>query len=118
VSRRGPLSAGTTRPPGAAKALPYFLGKVKLPFRDPRRTTATFDFTYSEARGLGFANSTHHRNICELMDKGLIDPVARGGLKSFCKAQSVFKLSDRWRHYGTPKFKNVTPWRNTPPSLN
>ena len=50
--------------PSAAKELPYFLGKVKLPFNNTQRYLVKFDLSYTEAKRYGFATTTHHRTIC------------------------------------------------------
>jgi hypothetical protein len=69
----------------AAKALLYFLGKFKGVYSDPQRYKLAFPFSYSEAERLGFASSTFSRVIRELVRKGFIDPVDKGGLKSDAK---------------------------------
>jgi len=94
-------------PPSSGKTLPYFLGKVKLPFNAPERYTIHFTFSYTEARRLGFSNGTHHRNISELMAKGFIDPVCKGGKRGFGLSSSLFKLSERWKKFGMPDFNEI-----------
>ena len=42
-------------PPSASKALPYYLGKVKLSPKDPERYEQVFDFSYREGHKMGFA---------------------------------------------------------------
>lgn len=91
----------------AAKALPYFLGKVKLPLSDPQRYSSPFSFSYTEAKKYGFANGTFSRVIIELMGKGFIDPQDKGGLRGDCKSLNLFTLSQRWELYGTQDFKEV-----------
>jgi len=91
-------------PYAASKALPYFLGKIKLPYQDPDRYENAFTFSYSEGRRLGFASSTFHNVICQLVEKGFIDPVDKGGLKSDAKSFNKFKLSKRWERYGKEGF--------------
>ena len=93
-----------------AKALPYFLGKVKVPYSDPQKYVIEFSFSYTEARKYRFAIGTHHRVISELMEKGFIDPVSKGGLRGGGLSSSLFRLSKRWAAYGTPNFKKVKPW--------
>jgi hypothetical protein len=90
----------------AAKALPYFLGKVKLPDRDPHRYISVFSFSYTEGKRFGFATSTFHKVIQELVGKGVIDPVDKGGLRSNGKSYNLFRLSERWRRYGTNEFES------------
>lgn len=99
-------------PPSAAKALPYFLGKVKISYRDPQRYLSEFPFSYTEAKKLGFAYGTHHRVISQLIEKGFIDPVDKGGLRSFGMSCSLFRLSQRWEEYGTQNFKPIEAWPN------
>lgn len=96
--------------PSSAKVLPFFIGKIKeFGFNDPARLEASFEFTYSEAsRRLGFGRSTFYAIIKDLMRKGFIDPVKKGGLRSFGNTSSKFKLSKRWEHYGTGFFREVT----------
>ena len=101
----------------AGKALPYFLGKVKVHFNAPERYTVDFSFAYTEAKKYGFANGTHHRNISALMANGFIDPVYKGGKKSFGMSSSLFRLSVRWKGYGTPSFKTIV-WRDILPEFN
>lgn len=92
-------------PASAAKALPYFLGKVKLKnYYDAARYTIPFNFSYPEAMKLGFSKGTHFRTICKLIELGLIDPCKRGGLRGMGYSCSEFRLSLRWIKYGTPEF--------------
>ena len=93
-----------------AKALPYFLGKVKVPYSDPQKHLIEFSFSYAEALKYRFAIGTHHRVISELMEKGFIDPVSKGGLRGGGLSSSLFRLSERWKTYGTPNFKKAKPW--------
>ncbi len=94
----------------AGKALPYFMGKPKLHYMNPERCTVEFDFSYKEAGRLGFSNGTHYRVISELIDKGFIDPVSKGGLRGAGLTSSHFKLSERWMDYGTKDFKETENW--------
>ncbi len=99
----------------AAKgALPYFLGKIKSHGLD--RFDSNFSFSYSEAKRFGFARATFHRIICELIEKGLIDPVDRGGLRGAGGSYSYFKLSERWRRYGENDFVESC-WRTFLPKI-
>ena len=97
-------------PASAAKALPYFLGKPKFSYNDPQRYREEFSLSYKEAQKYGFAIATHHRSICELVEKGFIDPVDRGGLRGLGRSCSLFTLSWRWKAYGKPDFEKVE-WR-------
>ncbi len=100
-------SAFKSLPYAAAKALPYFLGKIKNSFRDPSRFLNDFHFSYPEGRNLGFAKGTFSRVIKDLVRFGFIDPIDKGGLRGFQKGYNVFKLSRRWETYGTDGFKSV-----------
>lgn len=104
-------------PPSAAKALPYFLGKIKRRPDDPQKYLEEFSFSYTEARRLGFSNGTHYRNISRLIEKGFIDPVSRGGLRSFGFSSNTFRLSQRWKDYDTPEFKRVQSWNTICPEF-
>ncbi|MCL4492491.1 MAG: hypothetical protein M1510_11465 [Nitrospirae bacterium] len=94
-------------PASAGKALPYFLGKVKTTYNDPQKYDMEFSFSYTEAKKYGFATTTHHRTICELMKKGFIDPFDKGGKRSDHKSYNLFTLSRRWEDYGKPGFKEM-----------
>ncbi|MCJ7804254.1 hypothetical protein MUP35_00765 [Patescibacteria group bacterium] len=100
----------------AAKALPFFIGKVKLPYNDPARYNNEFSFSYREGKRQGFAPSTFHKIICELIEKGFIDPVDKGGLRSDGKSYNLFKLSRRWGNYGKPDFERLN-WKCFQPRL-
>ena len=104
-------------PHSAGKVLPYFLGKVKVNHNDPQRHMIDFPFSYREAKNYGFASTTHHRVIAELIRKGFIDPVDKGGLRSGGLTSSFFRLSTRWVDYGTNKFKEIGEWSDFYPSF-
>jgi hypothetical protein len=92
-------------PPSAAKALPYFLGKVKgVPLQSIERYQIEFTLTYPEAQGLGFSKGTYYKVICDLIVFGFIECAEKGGLRGYCKTNNKFKLSTRWTLYGTPEF--------------
>jgi hypothetical protein len=91
-------------PFAAAKALPYFFGKVKTNF-NPQRYQSHFTFSYPEAKRYGFSFSTFSKVIKDLISFGFLDPVDRGGLRGFGKGYNVFKLSMRWENYGRPEFQ-------------
>ncbi len=97
-------------PASAAKALPYFLGKVKCGYSDPQRFLEVFPFPYSEGKKLGFAFGTFSKAIQELVRFGFVDPVDKGGLRSDCKSCNLFKLSRRWEAYATSNFESLE-WR-------
>ena len=102
--------------PSAGKALPYFLGKVKVPYNNPQKNRIEFDFSYTEAKKYGFAYGTHHRTICGLVEKGFIDPVDKGGLRGCGRSYNLFRLSERWTQYGTKNFIEKD-WRSFFPKL-
>jgi DNA-binding winged helix-turn-helix (wHTH) protein len=89
----------------ASKALVYFLGKPKMIVTHKEFYENVFEFTYSEANNLGFSASTWKRCIEELIEKGFVDPVWKGGLRGNGKSSSKFKNSIRWLDYETPNFK-------------
>lgn len=101
-------------PPSACKALPYFLGKVKVNFGDPQRYLAEFSFSYSEGKRLGFAFATFSKVIQALVHFGFIDPIDKGGLRGNCKTNNLFKLSKRWEAFGSEKFERLE-WKTFVP---
>jgi len=92
-------------PFSACKALPYFLGKVRLTVGDPQYYLAEFSFSYTEGKRFSFAFATFSKVIRELVHFGFIDPVDKGGLRGDCKSNNMFKLSKRWEVYGEPNFE-------------
>ena len=94
-------------PSSAAKALPYFLGKVKLDFNDPYRFTTEFSFSYKEAKSLGFALATFSKVITDLIKYGFLDPKDKGGLRGDCKSNNLFCLSERWKLFDQTDFQFV-----------
>jgi len=96
--------------PSASKALPYFLGKHGKAFRRHEADfKGVFEFSYAEAKRLGFASRTFSRIIEELIKKGFVNMAGYGGLRrGFCKSNNKFQISNRWRKYGQPEFELVT----------
>ena len=94
-------------PPSASKALPYFLGKVKMDYYDPNRLTTEFSFPYDEAESLGFAPGTFSKVIQDLVKYGFIDPKEKGGLRGEGKSNNLFCLSERWKLFGQENFQFV-----------
>jgi hypothetical protein len=90
----------------SAKALPYFLGKYKGLYRDPQRFLFEFTFSYREALKYNFSPATFSKIIQELVRKGFVEPIDKGGLRSDGKSYSIFRLSNRWENYGTKDFKS------------
>ena len=67
---------------------------------------AGLSFTYSEANHFGISTAQFHRILKVLVEKGFIDVEHRGG--GLGRDYSRYKLSERWRKWGTPEFKNKT----------
>jgi hypothetical protein len=86
--------------PSAAKALPYFLGKVKVKYNDPEKYEKIFPFSYPEAEKLGFSTATFSRIHKELEEKGFIERAERGGLRGKSEGYSKYRLSRKWESYG------------------
>ncbi|MFA4918117.1 MAG: hypothetical protein WC581_02580 [Thermodesulfovibrionales bacterium] len=99
-----------------AKALPFFLGKIKISYNDPQRYSIEISFSYSEGNKYGFASATFSRVIKELIYKGFIDPIDKGGLRSDGKSLSLFTLSERWKRYGKDDFQLIE-WKCFIPKL-
>jgi hypothetical protein len=98
-------------PHAAAKALPFFLGKVKCGgYNDPMRYETVFPFPYSEAERLGFSRATFARIIRDLVGRGFVDPESKGGKRSEGMTRSYFRLSHRWTEYGRESFQPLD-WR-------
>ena len=97
-------------PPSAAKALPYFLGKVKMYYNDPNRLNTEFSFSYKEAKTLGFALATFSKVITDLIKYGFLDPIDKGGLRGDCKSNNLFCLSERWKLFDQPDFQ-IVDWK-------
>jgi hypothetical protein len=95
----------------AGKALPYFIGKPKAPFNDPAQCNTDIHFPYAEAKRYGFAPGTFSKIIHELVAKGFLDPVDKGGLRCNGKSYNVFRMSRRWEKYGTSEFQPCD-WRS------
>jgi len=87
--------------------MPYFLGKPRLPFNDPAYYSAEFEFSYREARRYGFSNGTFANVIRDLVEKGFINPVEKGGLRGTGGTSNRFRLSLRWKDYGTACFQDI-----------
>ena len=103
-------------PPSAAKALPYFLGKVRLSPGYPERYKQAFEFSYREGKKRGFALATFSKVIQDLVKYGFIEPVDKGGLRGDCKSSNKFMLSKRWEAFGSKQFMRVD-WKSFHPQL-
>ncbi|MBF0542304.1 MAG: hypothetical protein HQK91_12745 [Nitrospirae bacterium] len=94
--------------PSSAKVLPYFLGKPKINMsKQTEFYGANFNFTYSEAKKYGFASKTYERCLIELLAKGFIDIVWKGGIRGESKTASRYRNSLRWKNYSLPDFKTA-----------
>lgn len=91
--------------PSAAKLLPYAMGKPKVHMNDPACYYTEFEFTYSEAKRLGFSNTTFRRCLDELVGKGFIKQAHKGGLRGDGFSSSKYLLSIAWQTYGTTGHK-------------
>lgn len=95
----------------AARAmLPYFIGKPKINIRSDLYLKTQFSISYKEAITYGCSTRTFTRVIEDLMRKGFIDPVDKGGLRGWGLSCNVFRMSDRWKQYGGKNFIAVE-WR-------
>lgn len=88
----------------SAKALPYFIGKK---YKSERGNKLYFTFSYSEAKRLGFAAATFCSVIQDLIRKGFVDPVDKGGLRGDGKSYNKYTLSKRWEKYRALDFKMI-----------
>jgi hypothetical protein len=69
-----------------------------------------FIFPYEEARFLGIGTTQYWKNMTKLVEVGFVDIVHQGGWYQKYKKEkdySVYKLSDRWKLYGTDNFKRI-----------
>ncbi|OPX99880.1 MAG: hypothetical protein A4E60_02593 [Syntrophorhabdus sp. PtaB.Bin047] len=69
-----------------------------------------FIFPYTEAKFLGIATTQHWKNMNTLHEVGFIDIVHQGGWYQRYEGRkdySVYRLSDRWKLYGTAEFKLI-----------
>jgi hypothetical protein len=113
----------------AIKALILCMRKVKEQHRT-ERFQAIFSLTYPEARKQGLCDGTFWRAMKLLQRVGFIDCTIKGGLtgrikktpsahnyklpvkwkeKEFGKTPSAYRLSLRWKEYGTPAFEDRHP---------
>lgn len=95
----------------AARAmLPYFIGKPNVNIRSDLYLKTEFSISYREAINYGCSTRTFTRVIEDLMRKGFLDPVDKGGLRGMGLSCNVFRMSDRWKGYGKPGFVEIE-WR-------
>lgn len=92
----------------ARACLPYWRGKIKMPFDRAEYFEKEFVFSYCEAQRYGFAKATFAKIIRELVAKGFIDPKDKGGLRGDGLSYNRFVLSKRWMKFNTPEFEEVS----------
>lgn len=64
-----------------------------------------FSFKYDEAQIRGLTNNQFAKALKELVQRGFLDLITLGsGLEH---DYSEFRLSDRWRNWGTPQFQSI-----------
>lgn len=86
------------------KTLILCLRKVKT--HNPiDRFKLQFTFTYPEARKQGLWDTSFSRGLKLLQQVGFIDFVMPGGKVGFHKEASFYRLSQRWKKYGTSEFE-------------
>lgn len=111
----------------AIKALILCMRKVKEMDRT-ERFKVIFSLTYPEAKKQGFCDGTFWRAMKSLQRLGFIDCTIKGGLtgrhkktpsahnyktpvkwkgKEYGKTPSAYRLSLRWKKYGTPDFEDI-----------
>lgn len=77
-----------------------------------------FIFPYKEMKALwGIKTTTHWKNMNRLIEVGFLDLDYQGGWyqkNERTKDFSRYKLSERWRKYGTPEFKKIEKERVLP----
>jgi hypothetical protein len=101
----------------AARAmLPYFIGKPNVNIRSDLYLKTEFSISYREAQSYGCTTRTFTRVICNLMQKGFIDPIDKGGLRGFGLSCNVFRMSERWKNYDTKDFVEEVEWRSFLPT--
>jgi len=81
-----------------------------------------FIFPYKEMKALwGIKTTTHWKNMNRLIEVGFLDLDYQGGWyqkNERTKDFSRYKLSERWRTYGTSEFKKVEKKRVLPDSFH
>ncbi len=90
------------------KTLVLFLKKVRT-YHPVERYEYQFPFTFPEAKKNGISNSSFDRALTQLVELGFIDCTVKGGIRSDGKSYSYYRLSKRWKDYGTPSFQKR--WR-------
>jgi hypothetical protein len=58
-----------------------------------------FNLTFSEAETLGLSRGTMMRAVQDLAERGFIEIVVKGGLRSQGRTSSVYRIVERWRTF-------------------
>jgi hypothetical protein len=90
----------------ALKALILCMRKVKT-HHPIDRFSYQFELTYPEAKKQGICHTSFCRGMKQLQQVGFIDCVVRGGMRFQGKSSSLYRLSQRWKKYGTPEFQET-----------
>lgn len=73
-------------------------------------------FPYAEAKHFGISKASFHRAIIKLVKLGFIDVEHQGGQHR--RDHSRYKITDRWKQYGTENFKERKKHRVLPPGCD
>jgi hypothetical protein len=73
-------------------------------------------FPYAEAEYLGISKASFHRAIINLVRLGFIDIIYQGGQHR--RDYSRYKITARWKRYGTDSFKERKKPRVLPPGFD
>jgi hypothetical protein len=79
-----------------------------------------FTFPYTEAARLKIGTTQHWKNMRQLVELGFIDVVHQGGWYQKHEREkdySVYRLSDRWKQYGTKEFERIEKAKALPPDF-
>jgi len=71
-----------------------------LAWKDGDEYSGGFNLTFTEAERLGLARATTMRAVQDLVKRGFIEIVVRGGLRSQGRTSSVYRIAERWRTWG------------------
>ena len=101
----------------ALKLLNWFYEKVKVKVNKKKRGKDRYQvldedlsFTYAEAERRGLTHQQFSKALREIHKLGFIDIKKPGSrLKN---DWTVYFISNRWRNYGTPEFKEI-PWQTS-----
>ena len=90
--------------------------------KKPVYSNEPFIFPYNEMKDLwGIKTTTHWKNMNRLIEVGFLDLDYQGGWyqkNERTKDYSRYRLSERWRKYGTPEFKKVEKVKVLPESFH